>query len=314
LRARWVKPEFFKDRKIGALGCDAAIVYQSLWCMSDDAGVAKGSAEEIKGEMLLWWPELDVDAIRAALVKLEGAHRITGYEIGDDQYWVIHTLIKHQGKIHQPSAFRHPGPGGRDRKGTSTPPIVVRQSATESPNPPPVNDLQGTTAGIRQESGSGHHLYTYIPQHLDTQIPEHLDTHTPGVEEDPREFSLELIKALNQGMHDNPLIGEKFTAVQHGHGASLTATEEIIAAGVPPEFARQAVYDVALAFKPETRNRQIRSVGYCTDSVITAWQRAEASTAARDSSRPARTPKNEPLSKGEQGYANAKLVAQENSR
>ena len=41
MRARWLKPEFFTDKKIGQLDPVTALVYQALWCWADDGGTAQ---------------------------------------------------------------------------------------------------------------------------------------------------------------------------------------------------------------------------------------------------------------------------------
>lgn len=250
MRARWLKPDFVKDKKMGQLGLAAALVYQTLWCMSDDGGVARGAAEEIKGEMLVWWDELDVPAVRAALLKLEESGRTSGYVIGDHQYWTLHNLLKHQGKIHKPSAFRHPR-----LNGSYTAPI-------------PDGEPQGTAP----------YLDASTSQYLDTSISE-----TASAAAAARA----LITRLNQGMQDNPDIGQAMNPVPHGHASSLTAVEEILRAGVPVEFAASIVYEGAKRYKPAGRNRQIKSLNYLTASVLDAWEQRGALDSASSTSRPA---------------------------
>lgn len=94
-----------------------------------------------------------------------------------------------------------------------------------------------------------------------------------------------LVTRCNQGMIDNPRTPHH-TPVPHGHGASRTAAERILQAGIAPTFAADYVYHAAKAFKPDTRSRQIRSVGYFADAVIDAWERHQATEEARDTSRP----------------------------
>lgn len=281
MRARWLKPEFFKDRKMGQIGPDAAIVYEALWCMADDGGVAKGHAEQIKGEMLVWWDRLDVPAVRAALELLEASGRIGGYLIGDEQYWNLNTLLKHQGKIHNPSKFRHPRP------------------APDRPVDEGLREGYRTTIEVGQEEGGPTH-------NLDTYTPEYLDTQVVGVT--PAKLSNALIIRLNQGMKDNPAIGERLTPVPHGHGNSLEAAEKIASAGVDPEFAASYVYTAALRYKPSGRNRQINSLAYCADGLITEWERHQASARANGTSRPAvHQPVSQPkLSPMERSLANSR--------
>lgn len=99
-------------------------------------------------------------------------------------------------------------------------------------------------------------------------------------------FSRLLVTRCNQGMLDNPRIGNALNPVPHGHGKSLSAAEDIAKAGVDPNFAADYVYAAAKAFTPDKRSRQIRSVGYFADAVIDAWERSQATAEARDTSRP----------------------------
>jgi hypothetical protein len=278
VRGRWLKPEFVKDKKMGQLGLAAAIVYQTLWCMADDGGVAKGAAEEIKGEMLVWWHELDVDGVRSSLAKLEESGRITGYTVGDDQYWTLHNLLKHQGKIHKPSKFRHPRP----------------------------KQCRSSVEPVPESVGTAPYLDTSIPQHLDSSIPS-----AESAGDDAKELwgaARTLITSLNQGMQDNPAIGEALNPVPHGHALSLTAVEEITRAGVPPEFAASVIYEGAKKYKPAGRNRQIKSLAYLTASVIDAWEKQNALTAATSTSRPAVAPRGEHRSVRGQTLAASRLI------
>ncbi|HWL41041.1 MAG TPA: hypothetical protein VNO75_12470 [Gemmatimonadaceae bacterium] len=100
-----------------------------------------------------------------------------------------------------------------------------------------------------------------------------------------------LITALNKGQLENPSIGSKLNPIPHGHGASLEAALSIVAAGVDEEFARSFVFAKAQAYQPNGRQRQINSLGYLSDGLIDEWEKARATSSARDASRPvAHTP------------------------
>jgi hypothetical protein len=43
MRARWLKPEFFTDKKIATLDPTTALVYEALWCWADDGGVCNAT-------------------------------------------------------------------------------------------------------------------------------------------------------------------------------------------------------------------------------------------------------------------------------
>lgn len=109
MRARWLKPEFFKDRKIGKMGPVVGLVYQALWCMADDGGTALSDPETVKGEMFMFWPAIGLPEISAALEQLAEERRIDRYNVGDVEFATLIYFDKHQ-SVHKPSLFRHPRP------------------------------------------------------------------------------------------------------------------------------------------------------------------------------------------------------------
>lgn len=110
MRARWLKPDFFRDKKIAEMGPVAALVYQSLWCLADDVGVAPCEPERIKGEMFVWWSAVGVPEISGALRHLSGKKILTIYKAGDDVFCRLANFKKHQ-PIHKPSKHRNPSTG-----------------------------------------------------------------------------------------------------------------------------------------------------------------------------------------------------------
>ena len=107
MRARWLKPEFFTDKKVAEAGPIAALVYQALWCMADDGGTAPCDPDTIKAQMFYRWSAVGVPDISGALQVLSDMRRIARYEVGDDSYARILTWKKHQ-QVHKPSKFRYP--------------------------------------------------------------------------------------------------------------------------------------------------------------------------------------------------------------
>lgn len=163
MRARWLKPEFFRDRKMATLGALAALVFQALWCIADDAGTAPCDPDRIKGELFFAWNEVDVPVIIAALESLEDAKRIRRYHVGDDAYCRIVNFQKHQA-VHKPSKFRYPKESQADTK-------------EESP--------QCGTGGspVQETPGTPHILDTKTPRHLDTSTTSAAVPHDERVEE-----------------------------------------------------------------------------------------------------------------------------------
>lgn len=110
MRARWLKPDFFRDKKIAEAGPVVALVYQSLWCLADDSGVAPCEPERIKGEMFVWWSAVGVPEISGALRHLSGKKILTIFRAGDDVFCRLSNFKKHQ-PIHKPSKHRNPQAG-----------------------------------------------------------------------------------------------------------------------------------------------------------------------------------------------------------
>lgn len=152
MRARWVKPEFFNDKKIGKLGPTAAVVFEALWCMADDGGTALCPPELVKGTMFMYWPMIGMPEISESLERLAADERIRRYTVGDDEYAVIVNFKKHQ-PVHNPSLFRHPLPaqqlaGSKDDR--------LRQGYGSS----------------SKNGGSPHIPKSSTPRHLHTYSPE----------------------------------------------------------------------------------------------------------------------------------------------
>lgn len=146
MRARWLKPEFFSDKKIAALGPVAALVYEALWCMADDGGTAPCDPDTVKAQMFYRWSAVGVPEITEALHALSRIGRIVRYQVGDDTYASIPTWNTHQ-KVHKPSSFRYPDAS----KGVA---VEVPEECGTSEAPLPA---------------SPH------PRHLDSQTPRELE-------------------------------------------------------------------------------------------------------------------------------------------
>lgn len=105
-RARTVKPEFFRDKKMGAAGPTAALVYQALWIVADDGGMADCTPELLKGEMFAYWPAVGVPEITEALRHLFRSGRVVFFASHDRTFAQILSWDQHQ-HVHKPSQFRY---------------------------------------------------------------------------------------------------------------------------------------------------------------------------------------------------------------
>lgn len=111
MRARNLKPEFFRDRLVASLPPFVRWTYQALWIIADDYGTAPLEAEQLKADLFLKWDDISVDQIRAAFALLQQHGRITVHRVPNgDLFAVIVNWKKHQ-RPNRPSKFRYPTEG-----------------------------------------------------------------------------------------------------------------------------------------------------------------------------------------------------------
>lgn len=186
MRARWLKPEFFTDKKVGPLGMATALVFQSLWCVADDGGVAECEPVLLKGQMFIRWSEITVEGIETSLSQLAEAGLIQRFGRGDKEYALIYSWQKNQ-RVHMPGKFRHPRPV---------------QEVTES-------DEDDTAQGVGRADSD---MSTPSPSiHPDSSTPKYPDTQTPlttngGDKELRRQFKV-ILDAYPQRPGDSPRDG-----------------------------------------------------------------------------------------------------------
>lgn len=121
--------------------------------------------------------------------------------------------------------------------------------------------------------------------------------------------AIDLVRAANQGMRDNPKIGEQLNPIPATHGTAATLAERLTTAGVPTDFAVSMIYTAAKAYRPEGRNRQVRAMTYFADAVLSAWEKhvaLEATDGARPPALPDASPIAGSIGTGEKSFRNAR--------
>lgn len=116
------------------------------------------------------------------------------------------------------------------------------------------------------------------------------------------ERALALTIALNQGAMDNPAIGESANPALPYSAGALRAAESIAEQGIPLEWARREIYELARTFTPDRPGRGIGSIAYAAKVLPERWQRERARIDATTSQRPA-TAANDPAAPSEQAPA-----------
>lgn len=105
---------------------------------------------------------------------------------------------------------------------------------------------------------------------------------TPAEKTAAPDAPLSLIVAANQGMRDNPLIGngaELLHPISHGHPASCQVAADLLRE-VDADFARGVIYEMARDYQPASRGAQIKSLRYFAAAVRERWSEREAERAA----------------------------------
>lgn len=136
MRARNLRPEFFTDRKMAALGVKHAIIYQSLWLLADDGGVCRCDPDYVKAQIFYLWPDVSPSDIATALREYYRSARVRLYAISDELYCEIAAFAKHQ-KPNNPSKFRYPR-GGQELTEEATVALCESYHTPTLPVPVPV--------------------------------------------------------------------------------------------------------------------------------------------------------------------------------
>lgn len=106
MRARSIKPGFFKNEDLAELPFATRILFTGLWCMADREGRMEDRPKRIKADV---FPYDDVD-VNAALNDLEKAGFITRYSHGETSYIQVLAFAKHQNPHCREGASTIPAP------------------------------------------------------------------------------------------------------------------------------------------------------------------------------------------------------------
>jgi hypothetical protein len=106
MRARNIKPGFFKNEILGTMDPLAQLLFAGLWCMADKAGRLKDIPVRIRAEIFPYRESLDVNGY---LTVLQRSGFITRYEVAGERFIEIHNFNKHQHCHHTEKASTLPG-------------------------------------------------------------------------------------------------------------------------------------------------------------------------------------------------------------
>jgi hypothetical protein len=92
MRARSIKPGFFKNEKLAECPALARILFEGLWCMADRAGRLEDRPKRIKAEVLPY----DSCNVERHLKTLATSGFILRYAINGERYIQVLSFAKHQ--------------------------------------------------------------------------------------------------------------------------------------------------------------------------------------------------------------------------
>ena len=95
-RARFLRPEFFTDEKIGELPHSARLLFASIWCQSDLRGVFEYSAKQLRVSTFPYDEGLTSAKVQDWLNALEASGMIARFESGGKTWGHVVNWTKHQ--------------------------------------------------------------------------------------------------------------------------------------------------------------------------------------------------------------------------
>lgn len=108
MRARNIKPDFFRDAELAEVSIEARYLFIGLWCLADRQGKLKDNPKQIRFEV---FPETKTkDDINTLLNSLQDHHLITRYEIEKVRYIKVINFLKHQSPHHTEMQSKYPDP------------------------------------------------------------------------------------------------------------------------------------------------------------------------------------------------------------
>lgn len=108
MRARNIKPDFFRDAELSEVTIEARYLFIGLWCLADREGKLKDKPKQIRFEI---FPETKTkDDIETLLNSLVEHNLIIRYEIENNKYIKVVNFLKHQSPHHTEMQSKIPDP------------------------------------------------------------------------------------------------------------------------------------------------------------------------------------------------------------
>lgn len=269
-RIRSLKPEIVSDVALASVSIEARYTFILLITQSDDIGLIGAAHRQLLGTLypldeavstpiLLGWLE---ELVQAGLVRWLSTR--DGVPVLQIVKWAKHQRIDNAGRSQIGALLANPPADLRPLLGIPTADVDN-----------PVDNGSRTYAASRGGSPLG---------------PTTTDLGSPSTDQGPptvAEAAVRLVVRANQGLADHPSRSQADEPIVATNGTTHTATEAILAAGVPIAFAEDAIYRLASS---HGATGKVRSLKYFTEAVIRAWTEHQEAARAKASPRPVELP------------------------
>lgn len=138
-RARWVKPEFFTDKKVSQLSTLARLMFIGMGTICDDGWVCPADPHDLKA-LLFRYSSESLEEIGVALDALVATDRVRLIQRGDETFAYLPRMYRHHA-INHPGKFRHLG-DLHDALTGQTRPVSRELLDISRESPPPVTSNQ----------------------------------------------------------------------------------------------------------------------------------------------------------------------------
>lgn len=144
MRARNLKPGFFKNPELAELPVEARLLFAGMWCMADKAGRLEDRPRKIKIEVF----PADSFEVEPLLEALEGKGLILRYAVDGAGYIQVLKFTKHQNPHKTEAESKIPPPPGFGEF-TDIKPLDNGSRPADSPNP---DSLIPDSSSLRSEA------------------------------------------------------------------------------------------------------------------------------------------------------------------
>jgi hypothetical protein len=170
MRIRQIKPEFWKDDKVGQLTAHQKLLFIGLWMLADGEGRLYNRHVIIKAELFAYDDKLTLKQVESDLVRLHDLGLILLYQAEGKQCIVINNFHKHQklsGNENKDFVSDIPAPVTTDSDLVATDSSSVTFSSTESVNP---SIRKSDTPSIRKEGEKQKKIPIAKPDDVSQQV------------------------------------------------------------------------------------------------------------------------------------------------